>query len=263
MDLIASLMSLMSLDAMASLLTLTILEIVLGIDNLVFLSILANKLPEHQRALCRKIGLIFAMASRLVLLGLVNWITQTHIVLFSLFNTEITITTLVLFFGGLFLLFKAVGEIHEDIEGGGAKYAVAQGPLVAHVTKKKSATIYSMAFWMVVLQVMIIDIVFSIDSVITAVGMTHNYFIMSVAIVISVIMMLFASDPLSKFIERHPTVKMLALSFLILIGTMLMAQSIGYHVEKGYLYFAIAFSLLVESLNIQAKKKRVKKSKAK
>ena len=252
--------SLMSLDAMASLFTLTILEIVLGIDNLVFLSILANKLPEAQRPLCRKIGLIFAMVSRLFLLYIVNWITSSNKVLFNVSTLEVSVQSLVLFFGGLFLLYKAVSEIHEDLEGGGAKQAVENSVLAASINENKSKGFFTWGFWLVVAQVMVIDLVFSIDSVITAVGMTHNYFIMSIAIIISVIMMLFASTPLSNFIEKHPTVKMLALSFLILIGTMLMAQSIGYHVEKGYLYFAIAFSLLVECLNIKAKKKRTKKA---
>lgn len=237
---------LFGIDAIASLFTLTILEIVLGIDNLIFLSILTNKLPEEQRNKARKIGLIFAMLSRLLLLATINWISQLKIVLFTIYSTTITIHGLILGIGGIFLVFKAVGEIHEDIEGDGA---------TAHSTKNftKQAAI---SFGMVIVQVMLLDIIFSLDSVITAIGMTHQYEIMAVAIVISVILMLFAATPFSNFISKHPTVKMLALSFLILVGVMLMGESVGFHVEKGYLYFAIAFSLMVECLNIMASKKR-------
>lgn len=248
------LLELLTLNAIASLFTLTILEIVLGIDNLVFLSILTNKLPEAKRALARKLGLIFAMLTRLLLLFLVNVITQSNIYLFELFNVEVTVHSLVLGLGGLFLFYKAVTEIHEDIEGGGASKQYLSDS--SNNISKLNLTKYISAFWLIIMQVMILDIIFSLDSVITAVGMTHNYTIMSIAIIISVLLMLFASGPLSKFIYEHPTVKMLALSFLILIGTMLMAQSIGYDVDKGYLYFAIAFSLLVEFLNIRAARKR-------
>lgn len=239
---------LFSIDAIASLLTLTILEIVLGIDNLIFLSILTNKLPEEQRSKARKIGLIFAMLSRLLLLAAINWISQLKISLFTLFNITITIHSLILGIGGIFLVFKAVGEIHEDIEGDGAADHSTE-------TLTKQAVI---SFGMVIAQVMLLDIIFSLDSVITAVGMTHHYEIMAIAIVISVMLMLFAATPLSNFISNHPTVKMLALSFLILVGVMLMGESVGFHVEKGYLYFAIAFSLMVECLNIAAAKKRKK-----
>lgn len=237
--------SLYSMDAIASLFTLTILEIVLSMDNLIFLSVLTNKLPVHKRNTARQVGLIFAMFSRLALLATVNYISQLEFVLFSLLNIDITMHSIILGLGGIFLVFKAVGEIHDDIEEGGAAKNVA--------LDSKGITI---GFWVVITQVMILDIIFSLDSVITAIGMTHNYGIMSVAIVISVFLMLFAAGPLSAFIEKHPTVKMLALSFLVLVGAMLMGESIGYHIEKGYLYFAIAFSLLVECLNIVAKKKK-------
>lgn len=244
MDFLSDFTNLFTLHIFASLLTLTILEIVLGIDNLIFLTVLTNRLPTQQQNSARKLGLIFAMISRLFLLGFINWITQFELVLFSLFEYNITLKSLVLGLGGVFLVFKAVGEIHEDIEGAGSAVVYSKGKYI-----------YS-GYWMVIAQVMILDIVFSLDSVITAVGMTHNYAIMAIAIIISVIAMLFAANPLSAFISNHPTVKMLALSFLILVGVMLMAESIGHHIEKGYLYFAIAFSLSVESLNIVAAKRR-------
>lgn len=241
--------SLYSIDAIASLFTLTVLEIVLGIDNLIFLSILSNKLPPAKRRYARKVGLIFAMLSRLFLLFIINWLTTSNIVLLNILGIEISIHSLIFAFGGLFLFYKAIHEIHDDLESGGAAKVAAKNklPVVVGVGS-------------VIAQVLVIDMIFSLDSVITAVGMTHDYFIMAIAIVISVLIMLMASEKLSNFIAKHPTVKMLALSFLILVGTMLMAQSIGYHVEKGYLYFAIAFSLLVECLNIRASKSR-KKSK--
>jgi predicted tellurium resistance membrane protein TerC len=242
------LQSLLSMDAIASLFALTILEVVLGIDNLLFLSILTNRLPEKERVIARKVGLIFAMVSRLLLLAAVNWISQLKGVLFSIFSIDVTIHSLILSLGGVFLVYKAVNEIHEDIEGDGAAKK-------AELSNKEIAV---KGFWWVIGQVMLLDMIFSLDSIITAIGMTHNYGIMAIAIVIAVISMLIAAEPLSNFIIKHPTVKMLALSFLVLVGVMLMAEGIGYHVEKGYLYFAIAFSLLVESLNIIAKKKNLK-----
>ncbi|MBP9723071.1 MAG: TerC family protein [Gammaproteobacteria bacterium] len=250
MDIITNLLSTFnSLDAVASLFTLTILEVVLGIDNLIFLSILTNKLPVQKRKLARKVGLLFAMFSRLFLLFIMNWLTTTNVELFNIYDIKISIHSLIFAFGGLFLFYKAVREIHNDMEGAG---------LAEHGVKSsvENELLVAVGIGSVLLQVLVIDIIFSLDSVITAVGMTHNYTIMAIAIVISVFLMLFASEPLSNFVEKHPTIKMLALSFLILVGTMLMAQSIGYHVEKGYLYFAIAFSLLVECLNIRASKKR-------
>ncbi len=240
--------SLFSMDAAASLFTLAILEIVLGIDNLIFLSILTNKLPDAQRKIARKVGLIFAMMSRLLLLAAMNWVTQLEGELFSIFEIPVSIRSLVLGLGGIFLVYKAVGEIHNDIEGD----VDSQTAAISHQT-------LFLGFWWVITQVMILDIVFSLDSVITAVGMTHNYTIMAIAIILAVLTMLFAAEPLSRFISEHPTVKMLALSFLILVGVMLMAEGIGHHIEKGYLYFAIAFSMAVECLNIIASKKRKKK----
>lgn len=237
--------SLTSFDALASLFTLAILEIVLGIDNLIFLSLLTNRLPDEQQRIARKIGLIFAMLSRLALLAAMNWVTQLEGELFSLFEIPVSIRSLVLGIGGVFLVYKAVGEIHSDIEGDMA----ADSAAINHKT-------LFFGFWWVITQVMILDIVFSLDSVITAVGMTHNYTIMAIAIVLAVLTMLFAAEPLSEFINKHPTVKMLALSFLILVGVMLMGESIGHHIEKGYLYFAIAFSMSVECLNIIAAKKK-------
>lgn len=235
-----------SLSIAASLFTLTLLEIVLGIDNLIFLALLTNKLPEQQRLKAQKVGLIFAMLSRLLLLFVLNFISNTELNLFTVNGFQVTLRSLVIGLGGMFLFYKAIHEIHNDLESEESKNS-----------KRSNMKSYA-RFWSVILQVMIIDIVFSLDSVITAVGMSNNYYVMSIAIVISVILMLFASDPLSRLIAKHPTIKMLALSFLILVGTMLMAESIGYHVEKGYLYFAIAFSLLVEGLNIYSAKKKNK-----
>lgn len=239
---------LFTLDGLASLFTLTILEIVLGIDNLLFLSVITNKLPTHQQNIARKLGLIVAMFSRLLLLATINWITQFESSLFTILTMPISIRSMILMIGGIFLVFKAVGEIHEDIEGCGS----------ANLAGKQN---YSHTkFWSVILQVMILDIVFSLDSVMTAVGMTHDFTIMSIAIIISVIIMLFSANPISNFINNHPTVKMLALSFLILVGVMLMGESMGHKIEKGYLYFAIAFSMSVECLNIFAAKKKKNKS---
>jgi predicted tellurium resistance membrane protein TerC len=230
-------------DIWASLLTLTLLEIVLGIDNLVFIAILAGRVPPEQQARARTFGLALALVSRLALLGSISWLTKLTTPLVTVMGHGLSARDLVLIAGGLFLLYKGTSEIHERIEGArlaatGAVAAAAQG-LVG-----------------IVLQIMVLDIVFSLDSVITAVGMADHLWVMASAVVLAVIVMLFASGPLSHFIDRHPTVKMLALSFLLLIGMTLVADGIGFHVPKGYIYAAIGFSILVESLNITASKRR-------
>jgi predicted tellurium resistance membrane protein TerC len=226
----------------ASLLTLTVLEIVLGIDNLVFIAILAGRLPPEKQDRARRFGLALALISRLALLASISWLTNLTTPLVSVMGHGLSARDLVLIAGGLFLLYKGTREIHERIEGErlGAEgaAAVAVHGLVG-----------------IVLQIMVLDIVFSLDSVITAVGMADHLWVMAAAVVIAVIVMLVASGPLAHFIDRHPTVKMLALSFLLLIGMTLIADGIGFHVPKGYIYAAIGFSILVESLNIAASKR--------
>src|SRR5690606_96835 len=225
-------------DIWLSLVTLTALEIVLGIDNIIFIAILAGKLPAHQRALARRLGLAFALVTRLGLLFTLAWLAGLTAPLFTVLGEGISWRDIVLIGGGLFLMAKATFEIHHNVETGGAVGTDA-------ASARPRGTLAS-----VVAQIALIDIVFSLDSVIPAVGMAQHIEVMVAAIVIAVGVMLIAAGPVSRFIERHPTLKMLALAFLILIGTMLVADGIGFHVPKGYIYFAMAFSCLVEFLNI-------------
>ena len=226
----------------ASLATLTILEIVLGVDNLIFLSILASRLTAHQQKLGRRLGLGAAVVTRLLLLASAAWIvTLTHPV-FVFGEYEISWRDLLLLAGGLFLMAKATTEIHHAVEGE-----------TQEATGKAVATAGLMS---VVLQIAIIDIVFSFDTVMTAVGMSDHFPIMAVAVIAAVIVMIFAAEPVSGFVGQHPTVKMLALSFLILIGMALIADGLHFHIPKGYLYFAVAFSVMVEMLNLWARKNR-------
>jgi predicted tellurium resistance membrane protein TerC len=220
------------------LLTLTVLEIVLGVDNIIFISILAGKLPEDQRAKARRLGLMGAFFSRILLLLSIAWVVRLTAPLFTVLGVEVSGRGLILILGGLFLIGKATHEIHQKVEGDEAEETAARAArsLVA-----------------VVAQIMVIDIVFSLDSVITAVGMVDEVAIMIAANVIALGIMLFAAGPISNFVDRHPTVKMLALSFLVLIGTNLVAEGIGQHIPKGYTYFAMAFSVLVEMLNIRVR----------
>ena len=224
-----------------SLLTLSALEIVLGIDNIVFLAILTNRLPPHQRALGRKIGLSLALGTRLLLLATLAWIVKLTDPLFTLFDHGFSWRDLILIGGGLFLLVKAVLEIHETVEGehddAGGSGSGSDGPRVYP------------AFAAIVVQIAIIDIIFSLDSVITAVGMADTLWVMVVAVIAAMLIMLVASTPLSDFVSAHPTVKMLALSFLLLIGIFLIADGFGLKIPKGYLYFALGFSVLVEAIN--------------
>ena len=226
--------------AWVALATLAALEIVLGVDNIIFISILAGKLPQAQRARARKLGLLGAFCSRILLLLSIAWVVRLTTPLFSVLGVEISGRGLILILGGLFLIGKATHEIHDKLEGDdeSSESAKAARSLVA-----------------VVAQIMVIDIVFSLDSVITAVGMVDQVSIMIAANVIALGIMLFAAGPISSFVDRHPTVKMLALSFLVLIGTNLVAEGIGQHIPKGYTYFAMAFSVLVEVLNIKVRSK--------
>jgi predicted tellurium resistance membrane protein TerC len=223
-----------------ALLTLTVLEIVLGIDNIVFISILAGKLPAHDRERARKIGLSLAMFIRILLLLSISWVMGLTRPLFGLFGHDVSGRDLILLIGGLFLLAKSTHEIHNNLEGeeghGGGKAAASFGATIV--------------------QILLLDIVFSLDSVITAVGMADDVSIMIIAVVIAVGVMLFASGSISAFVERHPTVKMLALSFLLLIGVSLVADGFGQHIEKGYIYFAMGFSVFVEMINLKMRARR-------
>ncbi len=219
--------------------TLTGLEIVLGIDNVVFISILADKLPAQQRPKARRLGLFLAMFIRIALVSSVAWIVSLDQGLFRLFRHEVTPHDLILIAGGLFLLGKATHEIHGSLEG-------EQGHAAAKVRASFAA---------VIVQVLLLDIVFSIDSVITAVGLTSVIPVMVAAVVASVAVMMFAAGPIGGFVSRHPTMKMLALSFLIMIGGLLVAEGFGQHVPHGYVYFAMAFALGVEVLNLRIRAK--------
>ena len=227
---------------LASLATLTFLEIVLGVDNIIFLAVLASRLPRGQQALARSLGLAFALVTRLALLASISWIASLTRPLFTVMGYEISWRDLILILGGLFLLAKATTEIHHQVEGGASKHREAIG---------------TGAFWLVVFQIGLLDIVFSLDSVITAVGLVpfDQFPIMAIAIVIAILVMLFASGPIGNFVNDHPTVKMLALAFLVLIGVALMADGLDFHIPKGYIYFAIAFSVSVEALNLMARGK--------
>ena len=234
---------LMDPHAWLALATLTLLEIVLGVDNIIFISILVGRLPEHQRARGRFIGLSLAMLTRIALLFSLAWVMTLTDPLFSIATKEISGRDLILFFGGLFLLFKSTAEIYHSLEGeeeGQASGGKAYG------------------FMGIIVQIAIIDIVFSLDSVITAVGLVDNVPVMVAAIVISVIVMMLSAGTISDFIDKHPSLKMLALSFLIVVGTVLIAEAFDVHVPKGYVYFAMAFSLAVEAVNIRMRTARAR-----
>ena len=225
-------------NAWIALVTLAALEIVLGIDNIIFISILVGRLPRHQRARARTIGITLAMISRIALLLSLAWMMTLTAPLFSLFGREISGRDLILIAGGLFLLWKSVHEIHASLEG--------DEPARGETGQSMTA-----GFGSVIAQIEIIDIVFSLDSVITAVGMVDQVAIMVIAIVLAVAVMLVAAGPIGEFVDRHPTIKMLALSFLILVGVALIGEGWDLHIPKGYIYFAMAFSVAVEMLNIR------------
>jgi predicted tellurium resistance membrane protein TerC len=218
-----------------ALLSLTVLEIVLGVDNVIFISILASKLPQEQQARARQLGLAGALITRILLLLSISWIASLVEPLFTIVGREVSGRDLILLGGGLFLIYKATTEIHDKLEG-------EEG----HGNSRVAAS-----FTAVIIQIMLLDIVFSLDSVITAVGLAEALWVMITAVVVAVGVMLIAAGPLSEFVNRHPTVKMLALSFLLLIGFSLVAEGLHFHIPKGYIYFAMGFSVLVEVLNLR------------
>jgi predicted tellurium resistance membrane protein TerC len=244
-------------ESWISLITLTLLEIVLGIDNVIFISILADKLPAQQQSRGRVIGLGGAMITRILLLLSISWVMTLTAPLFNLAHVmqitnadwveklAISGRDLILIIGGLFLIYKSTAEIHHKIDG----------------DEDENTNVKPHSFWGTILQIMLLDIVFSLDSVITAVGMASHIEIMIIAVIIAVGIMMWASNGVASFVNKHPTVKMLALSFLLLIGVSLLAEAFEQHIPKGYIYFAMAFSVLVEMLNLKMKSKKKTKSK--
>ena len=227
-------------EAWIALGTLTALEIVLGIDNIIFISILVGRLPRKQRAFARRMGLSLAMITRLGLLFAISWVMGLTEPWVTILNQAISGRDVILIGGGLFLLAKATHEIHNSLEG----------------VEDSGSTVVAAGLGMVLVQIAVLDIVFSLDSVITAVGLVEHVSIMAIAIVLAVVVMLFAAKPIGDFVDAHPTIKILALAFLILVGVTLMVEGFDVHVPKGYIYFAMTFSVAVEMLNIQMRKKR-------
>lgn len=228
-------------EAWIALLTLTALELVLGIDNIIFISILVDRLPPESREVARRLGLFLAMFMRIALLLVLSWIVGATAPLFSVFSMAISWRDIILILGGLFLIWKSTKEIHHLVEG----------------VEEEGTTTVASTFGSIIFQIILIDIVFSFDSIITAVGMVSEVEIMIAAVVVSVgLMMLFAA-PIGHFVSDHPTIKMLALSFLLVVGVALIADGLDTHVPKGYIYFAMAFSVVVEMLNIRLRKKTV------
>ncbi len=230
---------LLTSEGIIALLTLTFLEIVLGVDNIIFISIISNRLPEHQQAKTRNLGLLLALVMRIGLLLGISWIIGFTEPLFTAFEYEISVKDLILIVGGLFLIGKSTTEIHESLE------------VEEHEETKKVAT----SMGKVILQIVALDMVFSFDSILTAVGLTTEVLIMIVAVTIAMIVMMTFAGRISNFINKHPSLQMLAMSFLILIGFMLVLEGIGQHIPKGYIYFAVFFSLTVESLNMRRRRK--------
>jgi predicted tellurium resistance membrane protein TerC len=225
-------------DGLLALVTLTFLEIILGVDNIVFISILSSKLPKNDQLKARRTGLMAAMVMRIGLLMSIAWIVRLTAPLFTVFGQEISGRDMILIGGGLFLLGKATLEIHERLEGEEAHGTARVAP----------------SFRAVIFQIMMLDIVFSLDSVITAVGMADDISVMVAAVVLSVGIMMFSAEPISGFVNNHPTVKVLALSFLLLIGMSLVGDGLGMHIPKGYIYFAMGFSIFVEMINLRVRK---------
>jgi predicted tellurium resistance membrane protein TerC len=228
--------SLLSPDIIIGFLTLLALEIVLGIDNIIFIAILTNKLPENQQEKARKLGIFLALFARLGLLFSISWLMSLTTPFINIYDQEISGKDLILFFGGLFLIVKSVNEIHSKIEEAGEK----------ELSLQKFSTFRS-----VILQIIMIDVIFSLDSVITAVGMVKNISVMVAAIVGAVIVMFILANPIANFVKKHPALKILALSFLIMIGTALVAESLDFYFPKAYIYFTMAFSVCVEIINIR------------
>lgn len=240
-----------SAAGLIALLTLTTLEIVLGIDNVVFIAILANRLPKEQQARARTIGLILAMVMRLILLALAFLIIKLDTPFWTIPWVEIDLSgkSLILLGGGLFLIAKATMELHHMVEEGGAH---KDDPSARPGIKKQAAA----TFGSVLIQILLLDLVFSLDSVITAVGMTSNYWIMATAVIIAIGVMIAFAGPIARFVQAHPTMKTLALAFLVLIGVLLVAEGAGQHLPRGYIYFAMAFALIVEVVNMKAGHRR-------
>ncbi len=236
---------LMDPDVWITLVTLSAIEIVLGIDNLVFISIAVSKLPPHQREVARKFGIAVACITRIALLLTLAWLAGLTADLFELFGQGISVRDLILILGGAFLLVKGTMEIRDAI-GGGEASETHQSPVTS-------------SFWMVIAQIAVIDIVFSLDSVIAAVGLANETWIMVTAILLAVAVMLLAAQPLGKFIDRNPTIKMLALAFIVLIGVYLVADGLEIYIPKGYIYSAMGFSALVECLNLAAKRRALRR----
>jgi predicted tellurium resistance membrane protein TerC len=232
-------MNWLSPEILIALATLTFLEIVLGVDNIIFISILSGKLPPAQQPKARRLGLLLAMGTRILLLFSLAWVIRLTAPLFTVVGQEISGRDLILILGGLFLLGKSTHEIHERLEGD-----------EGHGSAKAASSFAS-----VLIQIALLDIVFSLDSVITAVGMVKEVPVMIAAVIISVVIMMVAAEPISGFVHRHPTVKMLALSFLLLIGMSLVAEGFGHHIPKGYVYFAMGFSVFVEAINLRVRHK--------
>ncbi len=233
--------SLFTSDALIALLTLTAMEVVLGIDNVVFIAILTGKLPPSQQPLAQRLGLALALGIRILLLLALSWIMGLTAPLFAVLGHAVSGRDLILLGGGLFLIFKATWEIYDKLE-------------IEHDPERQAGR--RAAFALVLAQILLLDIVFSLDSVITAIGMANQLAVMIVAMVLAMLVMLLSAASVSGFVERHPSVKILALSFLLLIGVMLVAEGMGTHMEKGYVYFAMAFSLFVELLNMRYRKQR-------
>lgn len=240
--------SLFSLESLIPFTTLTALELVLGIDNIIFISIISDKLPQNQRRKARTTGLILAIVTRLALLFSLSWIMNLTAPLFSLFGQEISGRDLILILGGLFLIAKSTHGIHQKLES--TESDVSEGEEGAKSTK------YSFSF--VIFQILLLDIVFSLDSVITAIGMVNEIPIMAAAVIVATGVMIFASHSIAEFVDRHPTIKMLALSFLVLIGVSLLAEGFDTHIPKGYIYFSMTYALLVELLNLKLRKSKPK-----
>ena len=233
-------MSWLSGETLVALATLTFLEIVLGVDNIVFISILSSRLPPARQVAARRLGLLLAMGTRILLLFSLSWVIKLTAPIFAPAGHEISGRDLILILGGLFLLFKSTHEIHARLEG-----------VDEHGAAGRVAS-----FGVTLVQIALLDIVFSLDSVITAVGMVDDLWVMIVAVVVSVLIMMAAAEPISHFVERHPTVKILALSFLLLIGLSLLLEGFDRHIPKGYIYFAMGFSLFVEFINLRVRVKR-------
>jgi len=233
--------ALLTADGLLALATLSAMEIVLGIDNVVFIAILVGRLPEARREVARRLGLILALGIRILLLFAITWLMGLTAPLVSVFGHGVSGRDLILLAGGLFLMFKATWEIYDKVEAG---------------HHEQTANTARAAFAWVIVQILLLDIVFSLDSVITAVGMANDLTIMVTAMVIAMLVMLVSAGAVSRFIDSHPSLKILALAFLLLIGVMLVAEGMGSHIEKGYIYFAMAFSLLVELVNMRFRRKQ-------